>query len=50
AANVDAVAAASEELSRSISEIAGQVSQSSEIARQAVEDARQTTTTVSGML
>ncbi|MFD0387037.1 methyl-accepting chemotaxis protein [Tistrella bauzanensis] len=50
AVNVDAVAAASEELSRSISGIADQVSRSSGIARQAVTDAEQTTSTVSGML
>jgi methyl-accepting chemotaxis protein len=45
-ANVQTVAAATEELSISIREIASQVSQSSQIAGKAVEDARRTDATV----
>jgi methyl-accepting chemotaxis protein len=46
AANVQTVAAASEELSGSISEISRQVTQASEIARSAVEEAQRTNDTV----
>ncbi|WP_407519240.1 methyl-accepting chemotaxis protein [Methylobacterium oryzisoli] len=46
AANVQTVAAASEEMSASIQEIVHQVTQSSHIAGQAVEDARRTDATV----
>jgi methyl-accepting chemotaxis protein len=45
-ANVQTVAASSEEMSSSIGEIGRQVSQASEIARQAVDDAQRTNGTV----
>lgn len=45
-ANVQTVAAATEELSISIREIAGQVTQSSQIAERAVSDAKRTNATV----
>jgi len=48
-ANVQTVAAASEELAASISEIARQVNQSSEIAHQAVEEARRSDELVQGL-
>ncbi len=48
-ANVQTVAAASEELAASISEIARQVNQSSEIAHQAVTEARRTDDIVQGL-
>ncbi len=48
-ANVQTVAAASEELSSSISEIARQVSQSAQVARQATDRARATGATVDSL-
>ncbi len=48
-ANVQAVASASEELSGSIAEISRQVAQSSAIAGQAVEDAKETSQTVQAL-
>jgi methyl-accepting chemotaxis protein len=47
--NVQAVAAATEELSLSISEIGRQIQQSSTIAQRAVEEARSTDATVQGL-
>jgi methyl-accepting chemotaxis protein len=47
--NVQIVAAATEELSSSVSEIGRQVTQSTEIASQAVEEANRTNTTVQGL-
>jgi methyl-accepting chemotaxis protein len=48
-ANVQTVASASEELSSSISEISRQVSQSSKIAQEAVQEAERTNETVQGL-
>ncbi len=48
-ANVQVVAAATEELSSSVSEIGRQVTQSTEIASQAVQEANRTNTTVQGL-
>jgi len=48
--NVQTVASAAEELSSSISEISRQVTQSSEVARKAVEEAAKTNTTVKGLV
>ncbi|WP_176793463.1 methyl-accepting chemotaxis protein [Rhodospira trueperi] len=47
--NVDAAAAASEQLSNSIAEIGGQVAQAAEVARQAVEEAESTTARINGL-
>ena len=49
AANVQTVASATEELSSSISEIASQVSRSSQIAMQAVDEARRTDGQIQGL-
>ena len=48
-ANVQTVAAAAEELTASISEIGRQVEQSAKVARDAVEQAKRTNTTVDGL-
>ncbi|WP_299443204.1 methyl-accepting chemotaxis protein [uncultured Rhodospira sp.] len=48
--NVDAVAAASEQLSNSIAEIGGQVSNAADVARRAAEEAASTTERINGLV